>query len=243
MKILAIVILLGLSMLGCKNYQSISSSLSDEELEISLLDSEPNDAEPTLVPPKSNTYSDATKSSESLTATTVSLPGIEVFKFSGEEPAWYTVDDDVMGGISNSSVDVIDPGFLSFSGTMSLENNGGFSSVRSDWQPTNLELYDGVLLRVLGDGKNYRLRIRSAQTGSEISYNAVFETSPGKWQEVYIPFEKMVPTYRGFIMNVGKLDPSMIGSFGFMLSDKQAGEFELMIDWIRAIAEDDLPTS
>jgi monofunctional biosynthetic peptidoglycan transglycosylase len=230
-------------MIGCTNYQSNSSTVPDAELENPFLDAESSNAEPTPLPTESNTYSKATKSSDSLTNTTESLSGIEVFTFSGEEPAWYTVDDDVMGGVSNSSVDVIDPGYLSFSGTMSLDNNGGFSSVRSDWQPTNLEPYDGVLLRVLGDGKNYRLRIRSAQTGSEISYNAVFETSPGKWQVVYIPFEKMVPTYRGFIMNVGKLDPSTIGSFGFMLSDKQDGDFELMIDWIRAIAEDELPTS
>jgi monofunctional biosynthetic peptidoglycan transglycosylase len=243
MKILPIVILLGLSMVGCKNFQSTSSSPSDVELEIPSLDSKTNDAEPNLVPTKSHIYSNGTKASDTLHEKSMSLPGTEVFKFSGDEPAWYTIDDDVMGGISNSNVEIINPGLLFFSGTMSLENNGGFSSVRSDWQPTNLELYDGVLLRVLGDGKNYRLRIRSAQTGSEISYNAVFETTPGKWQDVYIPFEKMVPTYRGFIMNVGKLDPSTIGSFGFMLSDKQAGEFELMIDWIRAIAEDELPTS
>jgi hypothetical protein len=51
----------------------------------------------------------------------------------------------------------------------------------------------------------------------------------------------MVPTYFGYIVDVGRLDTRNIGSFGFMLSDKQPGEFDLQVDWIRAISEEDLP--
>jgi monofunctional biosynthetic peptidoglycan transglycosylase len=169
------------------------------------------------------------------------LLGTEVFNFVENEPGWYNVDDNVMGGVSSSTVMINDLGILSFSGKMSLENNGGFSSIRSEWSPINLYDADGLLIRVAGDGKTYRLRIQSAATGSEIAYNAIFETDPDSWNIVYIPFDSMVPTYRGFIMDVGKLDKSSIGSFGFMLSDKQPGEFELQVDWIRAIAEEELP--
>jgi hypothetical protein len=146
-----------------------------------------------------------------------------------------------MGGVSSSTVDILEPNILSFSGTMSLANNGGFSSVRSEWQPIDLRGYDGILLSVLGDGKYYRLRIRSATTGSEISYNAIFETSADSWELIYIPFAEMVPTYRGFTMSVAELDTANIGSFGFMLSDKQPGEFGLQVDWMRAVSLEDLP--
>jgi monofunctional biosynthetic peptidoglycan transglycosylase len=169
------------------------------------------------------------------------LPGTEIFAFGEREPGWYTLDDNVMGGVSNSTVEITDTGILSFSGNMSLENNGGFSSVRSEWYPINLTNADGVLLRVLGDGKLYRLRIRSESTGNSIAYNANFETTPENWNLVYIPFSSMVPTYFGNIVDVGRLDTRNIGSFGFMLSDKQPGEFDLQVDWIRAISEDDLP--
>jgi monofunctional biosynthetic peptidoglycan transglycosylase len=145
-----------------------------------------------------------------------------------------------MGGVSKSAVEIIESNILRFSGTMSLDRNGGFSSARSDWKPINLDGFDGILLRVLGDGNMYRLRIRTAETGSEISYNASFETSSEEWQLIYIPFKDMVPTYRGFVMNVEPLDPTSIGSFGFMLSDKQPGEFDLQVDWIRAVSEDAL---
>ena len=168
------------------------------------------------------------------------LPGIEIFNFEDNEPRWFTVDDDVMGGVSSSQFEIIDPGYMSFYGSMSLDNNGGFSSVRSEWNPTDLSTYDGVILRVYGDGNDYRLRIRSTETGRDITYNALFETRADQWGIVYIPFDIMVPTYRGFIMNVDPLDTSSIGSFGIMLSDKQEGEFQLLVDWMRAVREEDL---
>jgi len=172
----------------------------------------------------------------------LTLPGRELFSFSTGEPDWYTVDDVVMGGLSSSRVEIVEPNTLLFSGKMSLENNGGFSSVRSDWNIINLSGYDGVLLRALGDGKVYRLRIRTEESGVEIAYNGVFETTPDKWIQVYVPFAEMVPTYRGIVMDVGPLDVTSIGSFGFMLSDKQPGDFQLQVDWIRAVSEEELQT-
>ena len=174
--------------------------------------------------------------------TPVPLPGIELFNFAGGELGWYTVDDNVMGGVSSSSVSLVEPSQLSFSGNMSLDNNGGFSSVRSDLAATNLSDFDGVLLRVLGDGKTYRLRIRAEETGAGISYNATFKTTADNWELFYLPFADMVPTYRGFVMDVGQLDTTAIRSFGFMLTDKQPGEFELQVDWMRAVSEEELET-
>ena len=170
------------------------------------------------------------------------LPGIELFNFADGDLRWYTVDDNVMGGVSSSSVSLVEPSQLSFSGNMSLDNNGGFSSVRSDLAATNLSDFDGVLLRVLGDGKTYRLRIRAEETGAGISYNSTFKTTADNWEIFYLPFADMVPTYRGFVMDVGQLDTTAIRSFGFMLTDKQPGEFELQVDWMRAVSEEELDT-
>ncbi len=172
--------------------------------------------------------------------TAIPLPGTELFTFVRGEPGWFIVDDSVMGGVSKSTVAAAEPNQLYFSGTMSLDNNGGFSSVRSDWSQLDLTGNDGILLRVKGDGKIYRLRIRTESAGRNISYNALFETTADEWTLAYIPFEAMVPTLRGFVMDVGPLDPATVGSFGFMLSDKQEGEFELYVDWMRAVSEDEL---
>jgi monofunctional biosynthetic peptidoglycan transglycosylase len=166
-------------------------------------------------------------------------PGIPLFDFEGPEPAWYTVNDDVMGGVSESLVTVdTNTKRLSFSGDLSLDNNGGFASTRSQWTTYNLDGFDGIALRVRGDGNTYRFRIRTEQTGPEIAYTSLFTTQPGIWQEVYIPFSEMVPLYRGFVVNAaGALNPESIRSFGLMLSDKQEGTFSLEVDWINAVAE------
>ncbi|UCH90623.1 MAG: CIA30 family protein [Nitrospirota bacterium] len=163
--------------------------------------------------------------------------GVNLFDFDGNGPAWYSVNDVVMGGVSRSSAN-IDPEKkrLSFSGILSLENNGGFASIRSQEGTYDLSAYEGIALRVRGDGKIYRFRIRTEETGPEIAYTALFKTKNDSWQEIYIPFSEMIPIYRGVVVNgVEALDPASIRSFGLMLSERQQGEFSLEVDTIVAV--------
>ena len=56
-----------------------------------------------------------------------------LFDFDSEEKSgqWYIVNDGVMGGISESEITLNDDGTATFRGDVSLENNGGFASVRA----------------------------------------------------------------------------------------------------------------
>lgn len=225
--------------IGCTGQVTYSGLLAEEE---SLVESSS-----TLnvdLPEKAASVATVSTDTEATSSQTVAqspqvLSGTDLFSFGAGEPQWYTVNDTVMGGVSNSNVSVTETGDLAFSGIMSLENNGGFASVRSDWQTFDLSDSDGILFRVFGDGKSYRLRIRTATTDRRVSYNALFDTVPNEWQLVYIPFKEMVPTSFGYVVDVGPLDNANIGSFGYMLSDKQPGEFELIVDWMRAISEEE----
>ncbi|MEM7115125.1 MAG: CIA30 family protein [Chloroflexota bacterium] len=163
-------------------------------------------------------------------------PTLILFNFIDGEPTWYTVNDDVMGGVSRSSVSVnSETAVLNFSGNVSLENNGGFASIRSRAKEYNLSAFDGITIRVRGDGNTYRFRIRTEKTGPDISYTSIFETEANMWQEVFIPFADMVPLYRGFVVrDAGLLDPATIRSFGLMMTDKQEGEFMLEVEQIIA---------
>lgn len=166
------------------------------------------------------------------------LEMMTLFDFDGAELPWFTVNDDVMGGVSSSVVAVnTDQQQLSFNGNLSLENNGGFASTRSQWTEYDLTGYDGIVLRVRGDGKVIQVRIRGEETGPDVAYAAAFQTKPNEWQEVYIPFAEMVPTFRGFVVrDAGPLNPATIRSFGLMITDKQVGEFALDVDWIKAVS-------
>lgn len=166
-------------------------------------------------------------------------PGLTLFDFADEGPAWNIVNDSVMGGLSTSRV-IIDRSRerLTFSGDVSLENNGGFASARSEWLRYDLGDFDGIALRVRGDGHFYRFRVRTEALGPAISYTALFKTEAGVWQEIYIPFKDMVPLYRGFVVEeAGSLDSSSVRSFGLMVADEQVGAFELEVDWINAVRE------
>src|SRR4051794_29229224 len=76
------------------------------------------------------------------------------FQTTANAAAWQVVNDDVMGGVSNSSF-CLTNGVALFRGKVSLENNGGFASVRS--LPARHDLAGGntFVVRVRGDGRRY----------------------------------------------------------------------------------------
>jgi len=160
-----------------------------------------------------------------------------IFDFS--DPAaldpWIVVNDTVMGGVSASRIAATDEGVATFSGTLSLENNGGFASVRTRPSRLDLSTFDGIRLRVRGDGRTYLLNLRQDGNFDGISYRASFETEPGEWGVVDTPFDRFVPTFRGRrVPGAGPLDPGRLQSFGFMLADKNPGTFALQIKTIEA---------
>lgn len=59
-----------------------------------------------------------------------------------EAEGWLTGDDAVMGGVSKGKVLPTGDSGLLFWGSLSLENYGGFASVRSRPGPFKLTLYD-----------------------------------------------------------------------------------------------------
>ena len=152
-----------------------------------------------------------------------------------ETKDWSPVNDTVMGGVSSSAIVQASESVALFSGTVSLENNGGFASVRSRPQLLDLSGYQGIQVRVRGDGKRYQFRIRTDNRYDGPTYRTSFETTRGEWTVHKLLFSDFVPTFRGRILkNHPPLDPTGIQSFGFLIADKQKGPFALEIDWIGA---------
>ena len=148
---------------------------------------------------------------------------------------WLVVNDNVMGGVSNGEASRTEDSCLRFSGSISLENNGGFASIRS--QPTDFGLgdYHGIRIRVMGDGRTYQFRLRTGRNLDGIAFRQEFETIDNEWVEAELPFASFLPTFRGRILtDVEPLDPADIRQLGFLLADKRAGAFKLTVDRIVA---------
>jgi len=103
-----------------------------------------------------------------------------LFNFTGADAAkeWQTVNDGVMGGVSQGKFKITDQKTLEFFGTLSLENNGGFASVRTRAKKLGLEKGDTLVARVRGDGREYLLNIYVNRPLIAFSYRAVAQTKP-----------------------------------------------------------------
>lgn len=148
---------------------------------------------------------------------------------------WLIVNDGVMGGLSRSRFYLNDKNTAVFSGNVRLENNGGFASTRTKAMQFQLDGFQGIMIRVKGDGKKYQFRMRTDGRFDGVSYRYHFETEKNQWQTIAIPFDECVPVFRGRILrNVGPVSPKDIQQLGIMISDNQTGEFQLEIQWIKA---------
>lgn len=143
-------------------------------------------------------------------------------------------DDGVMGGLSKGAIRRTDEGSVVFSGTLSLENNGGFSSLRMAGGEWNLEGWKGIVLKVRGDGRTYDLRLTTNEhhRGSAVSFRGSFQTRKGEWVEAKIPFSELEAGWRGRTLDT-KFDPARIEGLGIILADKQPGSFHLEVQWMK----------
>lgn len=155
-----------------------------------------------------------------------------IVDFGADATPWPNVDDAVMGGVSSSRMRM-EADTAVFEGTLSLENNGGFASVRSNDLEPDLTGYKGIRVRVKGDGNAYQFRIR---TGFDrANYQHSFDTTKDEWTEVDLPLSAFDAAFRGQALpDHPPIDPAKITSMGFLIADKQEGQFRLEIDWVRA---------
>lgn len=147
---------------------------------------------------------------------------------------WLVINDGVMGGVSSSRFVSSESGFATFTGELSLENNGGFASVRAPVSPGALEGRKALILRVRGDGRTYQVRLRTDRRFDGISYMARFETAKDEWREVTLPLDRFQPTFRGRRpAGAPPLAPEAVQQIGLLLADGTPGEFRLDVEWIR----------
>jgi NADH dehydrogenase [ubiquinone] 1 alpha subcomplex assembly factor 1 len=147
---------------------------------------------------------------------------------------WQAVNDGVMGGVSEGRFKITADKTMEFSGRLSLENNGGFASVRT--KLTNFDIHGGdtLVVRVKGDGREYVLNIYTKSRRMAFSYRAPLPTTRDEWTEVSVPLDEFIPTSFGNrVQGMGPVEPDQINSLGFMLSDKQPGPFKLEVEWMK----------
>lgn len=151
------------------------------------------------------------------------------------DPApWKEIHDGVMGGVSSGRMTAAGD-HLVFSGELSLENNGGFASVRRAAGPFTA-VTGRVRLEVRGDGRRYQFRLRQDTAFDGVAWRAEF-VATDEWLTVEWPLTRFEPVFRGRrVPGAGGLQPTAIRQAGFMLADGVPGPFRLEIRAIEFLA-------
>lgn len=152
------------------------------------------------------------------------------FSKSSDIQKWIIVDDVVMGGRSSGTFKLNEDGHGVFEGKVSLENNGGFSSLRYSFDKQEVGGYSKVVIKLRGDGKNYQFRIKS-NSRDYYSYITLFNTS-GKWEEIEIPLKDMYATFRGRRLDMPNFSGDSFEEIRFLIGNKKKENFKLLIDRI-----------
>jgi len=158
---------------------------------------------------------------------------ITVFDFKKDTDIsdWQIEDDRVMGGISQGKFELNDQGHGYFHGIVTVESNGGFSSVQNNNYDLKVDPSDVMVIRLKGDGHSYQLRVKDSPS-TYYSYDSEFKTT-GDWQTVKIKLSDMKPTFRGRNVNQPNFDKTHICQVRFLIGTKKKQEpFELQIDKI-----------
>ncbi|KAL5576974.1 hypothetical protein UlMin_018673 [Ulmus minor] len=173
------------------------------------------------------------------------------------ELPWGALDDIVMGGVSESIFQIDRTGGENgqptgiFKGVVSTANNGGFASIRTKnfSAPEDLSAYDGLELRLKGDGRRYKLVVRTSSEWDALGYTTGFDTVSGQWQSVRLPFSSLKPIFRArSVSDAPPFDPTNVVSLQLMFSKFEydgklnptfvEGPFQLPVSSIRAYLKD-----
>jgi hypothetical protein len=155
-----------------------------------------------------------------------------LFDFSDPQSVtlWNPINDGVMGGVSKSQLSYDSAGHALFTGHVSFENNGGFASVRC--QPMDLGRKDVTvyLLEVCGDGKRYKLNLRTDNSFDGVNYQVQFHPPAGIWTTCRLASADFLPSWRGKpVPDASPLDTSRVRQIGLMIADRQEGPFALAV--------------
>ena len=143
---------------------------------------------------------------------------------------WTVVNDGVMGGLSEGKLTKENDKAV-FSGKVSLENNGGFTSIRRSVTTDYTKPISQFKIKLKGDGKRYQFRVR--KSGEYFTYTYDFKTS-GKYETIVINAAEMQPTFRGQILNYPNFDGDDINEIGFLIANKKMETFAMLLDEVAA---------
>jgi hypothetical protein len=243
--VLLAVVVTGLAMVACGGGDDASTTATELGSVTEPTDAQPSgsvvaDATATTAPTTTAPTTTApTTTAPTTTAPTTTEPATTeppvsapLFDFGSGTPAdgWGVVNDTVMGGVSSGQLALTD-GVLVFTGDLSLDNNGGFASIRSPaidpQRAAEWAAREGPRIRVDGDGRTWTVEVRTDDVDG--GWIASLPTTPDGTTDTELPWSAFEPVTRFLDPRDTDvpLDPARIVSIALYLVDGIEGPFTL----------------
>jgi len=180
----------------------------------------------------SSETSPATSAASVSSSPSTTLTPVSAFAFPSAESVneWFVVNDTVMGGVSSGRLGW-ENAALVFTGDLSLDNNGGFASIRSPFlDPAVVVAWaerDGLTVEVGGDGRTWTMEVRT--DFGDGGWISAIPTSAEEVTNVDVPWVSFQPVTRFLDPRPATvpLDPARIVSVAFYLVDGIEAPFRL----------------
>lgn len=147
---------------------------------------------------------------------------------------WQVVNDGVMGGVSKSTKS-INANSLVFKGTVSLENNGGFASIRAPYGKYDLSQHENIEIKYRLSGQVASMTFDKDYPFYIPNYRLQLTDVSGNWAILNYKIADLAECYLG--EPTGKKISSEIQKniirMGFIVANKKAGDFELEVEYIK----------
>ncbi|SDB36593.1 Complex I intermediate-associated protein 30 (CIA30) [Flavobacteriaceae bacterium MAR_2010_188] len=152
------------------------------------------------------------------------------FKKNDSLDHWEIEDDVVMGGKSQGQLSINDEGHAKFTGKVSLENDGGFSQMQSDFDKIDTSKFSKFKIKLKGDGKDYQFRVQEKHDQKHV-YKTEFSTS-GEWQTVELNFNDLTPSYHGEDLDIPNYSGKLLAHMAILIGNGREESFEMLVDKI-----------
>lgn len=147
---------------------------------------------------------------------------------------WMIVNDGVMGGLSRGSVSFTDNSLV-FSGNVSLENNGGFTSFRAPYARYDLSKYDKIEIRYRSEGMDCAMSLDQNRRFWRPNHKMPIPATNNTWMTLNVNLYEL-SEYQMGNRTGGRLNENNAKQtirLGLITDSKKAGEFSLEIDYIK----------
>ena len=147
---------------------------------------------------------------------------------------WFVVLDGVMGGRSKASFEQSENSAI-MSGTISLDNNGGFASIRTPFSGFDLSGFTQVTIRYRSTGQEFAFSLSNYKRFYKPKYKQVLPTTNNEWSTLTLKLNEFYKVRLGTLLegSPSHEDLAEVIRLGLISNEKKASGFSLELDSVR----------